>query len=78
SNDAQYAAGYYFNADGYSTPKSIRISAGESFSGGVFDLKTLKINTINSHAENDALSLSIQGYDEVGNPKGNTVIFKTI
>ncbi len=78
SNDAQFPAGYYFNADEYSTPKSIRISAGESFSGGVFDLKTLKINTINSHAENDALSLSIQGYDEAGNPKGNPVVFKTI
>ena len=78
SNGSQFPAGYYFDADEYSPPKSIRISAGESFAGGIFDLKSLKINTINKHPENDALSITIQGYDGAGNPKGNPVIFKTI
>ncbi|MGG2057469.1 S-layer homology domain-containing protein [Lysinibacillus pakistanensis] len=78
SNGSQFPAGYYFDADEYSPPKSIRISAGESFAGGIFDLKSMKINTINKHLENDALSLTIQGYDGAGNPKGNPVIFKTV
>ena len=78
SNGSQFPAGYYFDADEYSPPKSIRISAGESFAGGIFDLKSMKINTINKHPENDALSLTIQGYDGAGNPKGNPVIFKTV
>ncbi|WP_286927203.1 MULTISPECIES: S-layer homology domain-containing protein [Lysinibacillus] len=78
SNGSQFPAGYYFDADEYSPPKSIRISAGESFAGGIFDLKSIKINTINKHLENDALSLTIQGYDGAGNPKGNPVIFKTV
>ncbi|MEY2365595.1 S-layer homology domain-containing protein [Lysinibacillus capsici] len=78
SNGSQFPAGYYFDADEYSPPKSIRISAGESFAGGIFDLKSIKINTINKHDENDALSLSIQGYDGAGNPKGNPVTFKTV
>lgn len=78
SNGSQFPAGYYFDADEYSPPKSIRISAGESFAGGIFDLKSLKINTINKHFENDALSITIQGYDGAGNPKGNPVTFKTV
>lgn len=78
SNGSQFPAGYYFDADEYSPPKSIRISAGESFAGGIFDLKSIKINTINKHLENDALSLTIQGYDGAGNPKGNPVTFKTV
>lgn len=78
SNGSQFPAGYYFDADEHSPPKSIRISAGESFAGGIFDLKSLKINTINKHPENDALSLTIQGYDGAGNPKGNPVTFKTV
>ncbi|MCS5501714.1 InlB B-repeat-containing protein [Lysinibacillus sp. A4] len=78
SNGSQFPAGYYFDADEYSPPKSIRISAGESFAGGIFDLKSLKINTTNKHLENDALSITIQGYDGAGNPKGNPVIFKTV
>ncbi|WBF56872.1 S-layer homology domain-containing protein [Lysinibacillus sp. JK80] len=78
SNGSQFPAGYYFDADEYSPPKSIRISAGESFAGGIFDLKSIKINTINKHLENDALSLTIQGYDGAGNPNGNPVTFKTV
>ncbi|MFM9535781.1 S-layer homology domain-containing protein [Lysinibacillus sp. IITD104] len=78
SNGSQFPAGYYFDADEYSPPKSIRISAGESFAGGIFDLKSIKINTTNKHRENDAFSLSIQGYDGAGNPKGNPVTFKTV
>ncbi|MED3796633.1 S-layer homology domain-containing protein [Lysinibacillus capsici] len=78
SNGSQFPAGYYFDADEYSPPKSIRISAGESFAGGIFDLKSIKINTTNKHLENDALSITIQGYDETGNPKGNPVTFKTV
>lgn len=78
SNGPQFPAGYYFDADEYSPPKSIRISAGESFADGIFDLKSIKINTINKHLENDALSLTIQGYDGAGNPKGNPVTFKTV
>lgn len=78
SNGSQFPAGYYFDADEYSPPKSIRISAGESFAGGIFDLKSIKINTTNKHLENDALSLTIQGYDGAGNPKGNPVTFKTV
>lgn len=78
SNGSQFPAGYYFDADEYSPPKSIRISAGESFASGIFDLKSIKINTINKHLENDALSLTIQGYDGAGNPKGNPVTFKTV
>lgn len=78
SNGSQFPAGYYFDANEYSPPKSIRISAGESFAGGIFDLKSIKINTINKHLENDALSLTIQGYDGAGNPKGNPVTFKTV
>ena len=78
SNGSQFPAGYYFDADEYSPPKSIRISAGESFAGGIFDLKSIKINTTNKYLENDTFSLSIQGYDETGNPKGNPVTFKTV
>lgn len=78
SDGTQYPAGYYIDADEHSLPKSIRISAGENFAGGVFNLKSLKINTINQHKANDALSLTIQGYDQDGNPKGSPVIFKTV
>lgn len=78
SNGSQFPAGYYFDADEYSPPKSIRISAGESFAGGIFDLKSIKINTTNKYLENDTFSLSIQGYDGAGNPKGNPVTFKTV
>lgn len=78
SDGTQYPAGYYIDANEYSPPKSIRISAGENFAGGVFNLKSLKINTINKHNANDALSLTIQGYDQDGNPKGSPVTFKTV
>lgn len=78
SDGTQYPAGYYIEADEHSPPKSIRISAGENFAGGVFNLKSFKINTINKHNANDALSLTIQGYDQDGNPKGSPVTFKTI
>ncbi|WP_342557304.1 S-layer homology domain-containing protein [Lysinibacillus sp. FSL P4-0201] len=78
SKESPLPAGYYFDANEKSPPKSIRVSAGESFAGGIFDLKSLTINTINKHDENDALSLSIQGYDGAGNPKGNPVTFKTV
>ena len=78
SKESPLPAGYYFDANEKSPPKSIRISAGESFAGGIFDLKSIKINTTNKHLENDALSITIQGYDETGNPKGNPVTFKTV
>ncbi|MFJ7696755.1 S-layer homology domain-containing protein [Lysinibacillus fusiformis] len=78
NDDLQYPAGYYIDANELSPPKSIRISAGENFVGGIFNLQSLKINTINKHKENDALSLTIQGYDKDGNPKGDPVIFKTV
>jgi len=60
NDDLQYPAGYYIDANELSPPKSIRISAGENFVGGIFNLQSLKINTINKHKENDALSLTIQ------------------
>ncbi|MFJ7406768.1 MULTISPECIES: S-layer homology domain-containing protein [unclassified Lysinibacillus] len=78
SDGQPYPAGYYIDANEFSPPKSIKISAGEGFTDGIFDLKSLKIDTINPHMENDALRLKIQGYDIDGNPKGNPVTFKTV
>ncbi len=78
SDGSSYPAGYYIDADEHSPPKSIKISAGEGFAGGIFDLKSLTIDTIYTHSENDVFGLSIQGYDIAGNPKGNPVTFKTI
>lgn len=77
-NDPNSPVGYYFDADYYATPKSIKISAGEGFAGGIFDLQTLTINTTNVHDEDDIFSLSIQGLDTAGNPKGSPVLFSTV
>ncbi|MEK5232994.1 S-layer homology domain-containing protein [Lysinibacillus sp. FSL K6-0232] len=78
NNDPNYPAGYYFDADERATPKSIKILAGEGFAGGVFDLQTLTIDTTNKHNEDGVFTLSIQGLDTAGNPKGSPVSFSTV
>jgi len=78
SDGSQSPTGYYFDADELSPPKSIKISAGEEFTGGVFDLKTLTINTIDTRSEDGVFALSIQGFDIAGNPKGSPVHFSTV
>ncbi|MFJ7951291.1 S-layer homology domain-containing protein [Lysinibacillus sp. NPDC096418] len=77
-DNPDYPNGYFFDADEFQSPKSIRISAGEGFTGGVFDLKTLTIKTVGSpYLVDDVYFVTIQGYDIAGAEKGNPVLFKS-
>ncbi|MFJ7732878.1 S-layer homology domain-containing protein [Lysinibacillus sp. NPDC097231] len=64
--------GHSFNLDETST-KSIRISAGDGFANGIFDLKSLTFQTTNAYPVEDLFTIEIKGFDISGTQKGSPI-----